>query len=1273
MITDGPNPTGFDDRIEQLSPGKLDQLLKRLQARGGAAVEGIRPRARSAEGSPLSFSQERLWFLDELQPGSAVYNVPAAFRLRGPLDVAVLASALGAIVQRHEALRTTFAVAGGRPVQVAAPEGRLALPVIDLQSLPSAARETEAARLRADAAARPFDLARGPLLRTALVGLAAGDHVLLLTLHHIVADAWSLGVLIRELGDFYQAFFECRPPSLPALPVQYVDYVLWQRERLQGERLANRLAYWQGRLAGLPVLELPTDRPRPAVQSGRGRRRPAVFPGAPLAGLKALADSEGATLFMVLLAAFELLLRRYTGQDDLAVGASVANREPSEVEPLIGFFVNTVVMRGLVREEETGREWLRAVRSSALAAYANQELPFEKLVEELRPERSLDRNPLVQVLFSLQNAPLALELPGTGLFLTLLDTDNGTSKLDLNLALWETPAGLAGEVEYSTDLFETATVARLERHFETLLAGLAAAPDRPLAELSLLCPEERQQLLAEWNDTRTPMLLTAEPEPCLHRLFERQAERSPDAVAVACEGRELTYRGLHERADRLARRLRALGVGPEVPVAVAAERSLEAVVGLLAVLKAGGAYLPLDPSYPRERLALMLRDSRAALLLAQPHLAAGLPADGVRTVLLDGGQEDAEAALPEPEPDSLAYVIYTSGSTGTPKGAMNTHRAVVNRILWSQRLYRLEPADRVLQKTPFSFDISVWELFWPLLTGARLVLARPGGHKDSSYLAGVIAEQGITTMHFVPSMLQVFLEEAALPSPGPLRRVIASGEALTPAHRDRFLARFDVPLYNLYGPTEAAIEVTAWPCAGEGLRGTVPIGRPIDNVTIHLLDEALRPVPAGVPGQLHIGGMAPARGYLHRPDLTAERFVPDPFAASPGGRLYATGDLARYLPDGTVESRGRIDHQHKLRGFRIELGEVEAVLRGQPGVAEAVAMVREDRAGDPRLVAYAVAAGGECSADGLRQALADRLPAPMVPAAIVLMDALPLTPNGKVDRKALPAPDSSREEAAGAAPGTPVQEMLAALWRELLGIEDIRLGDNFFEAGGHSLRATQLRSRVQSVFGLALPLQSFFTAQTLALQAELVEAGLRQGAAVAPPIAPVPRDGDLPLSFAQQRLWFLDQLEPGTALYNVPLVGDLRGVVDVAALARSFAEIVRRHESLRTTFPETAAGAVQKVAPPEEVHVPLPVIDASGLPPAARARELERLTLAEARRSFDLARGPLLRTFLLRDAEREHVLLISMHHIITDGWSTGVIVRELSAFYHGFATGRFPS
>ncbi|HEX8148747.1 MAG TPA: amino acid adenylation domain-containing protein [Pyrinomonadaceae bacterium] len=965
-----PETETLSDRVSQLSPAKraLMERWKRGEFAGVGGARTIPPRPRN-EPLPQSFAQQRLWFLDQLVPGSPAYNMPTGVRLSGALDARALGAALGEVVRRHEALRTTFGTHGDLPVQLVRPNLEVGLPTLDLSALPEREREAESLRLAREEANRPFDLTKGPLLRATLVRLADEEHLLLLTTHHIISDGWSIGILVREIAELYEAFLTGAPSPLAELPIQYGDYAAWERKRFQGGALDEQLAYWKRRLDGAPtVLDLPTDFPRPPVQTFRGASHSFFLPRALYEAVQSLCQREGVTPFMALLAAFEVLLYRYSGQRDMLVGTPVANRQHVETEGLVGCFANTLVLRGELSDAQTFGELLRATRATALEAFAHQDVPFEHLVDELQAQRDMSRNPLFQVMFVLQNAPMG-EMRLRGLTLDLLKADNRTAKFDLWLSVTEGDEQPFVTMQFNTDLYRRDTVERMCGHYLRLLEAFTARPDLRLSEAPLMSDAERAQVVEGWNDTRVEY----PPHLTLHELFEAQAERTPDAVAVVSEAGRLTYAELDRRANGLARRLVRLGVGPEVLVGVLMERSSEMVVALLGILKAGGAYVPLDPDYPQERTAFVLEDTRLRVILTQTHLEGQAPPTGARVISLDAeldslaeegaGESDAPHARTGGA-DNLAYVIYTSGSTGRPKGVMVAHRGVCNRLLWMQDEYRLDETDVVLQKTPFSFDVSVWEFFWPLMTGARLVMARPGGHRDAAYLTEVVRREGVTTMHFVPPMLRLFVEEPSFQDCAGLRRVVCSGEALPAEFQKRFFAASHAGLHNLYGPTEASVDVTFWACERESDSHTVPIGRPVANTQIYLLDRHLRPVPAGVPAELYIGGVQLARGYLNRPELTAERFIPDPFSSEPGARLYRTGDLARYLPEGQIEFLGRTDDQVKIRGLRIEPGEIEAALREHPAVEDVVVLAREDTPGEKRLAAYLVLCeGAEAAGD----------------------------------------------------------------------------------------------------------------------------------------------------------------------------------------------------------------------------------------------------------------------------------------------------------------------
>ncbi|MEP6732479.1 MAG: amino acid adenylation domain-containing protein [bacterium] len=1078
---------------------------------------------------PASFAQGRLWFLQQLEPDSAAYNIDVAFRLLGDLRIDALEAACVALISRHEILRTTLGQEGSEPIQVVHPSP-VHFPLV-VESLADAAPDEREQRLRTlirDIGRSPFDLERGPLLRITVAQFSAEEHVVIASMHHVVSDGWSLGIFMRELGALYSAALALPEhrwdadslvgaASLEPLPIQYADYALWQREWLSGEEMERQESFWRAQLGGqLPTLELPTDRPRPPVQGYSGATYRFELPADVSRELHALGRTDSATLFMTLLAAYGVFLHRYTNDEDFVIGSPIAGRTRSETEGLIGMFVNTLALRVDLSGEPTFRDVLGRVRHMLLDAYAHQEFPFDRLVHMLQPARDRRRSPLFQTMLDVQNAREASGQAGgsfAGLKSSRVPAPAITSKFDLQLSFSEGDNGLRGIVIYSTDLFDEATIARMMKHFRILVTGIVANPDAKVSRLPLLPSAERELVLRRWNATSVSYPSSA----TLVSLLEAQAQMTPDAIAVelasgTTEKRDgdttLTFAECHSRATILARALVYRGVKPGALVGVCMERSLEMVVALVAVLKAGGAYVPLDPEYPADRLAFMIADARCPVLLTQQRVAdtvlGALPLDedapavNLLSVDADWNAIVLDAAklsepLPEVKPDDLAYMIYTSGSTGKPKGALNRHRGIVNRLLWMQNEYTLTADDAVLQKTPFSFDVSVWEFFLPLMSGARLVMAEPGGHRDPAYLADAIDAQQITVMHFVPSMLRAFLEEPTAADCGAtLRDVMCSGEALPYDLQQRFFSiirgdTHNVGLHNLYGPTECAVDVSYWACIRNDTRHTVPIGRPVANTQLYVLDAAMEPVPIGVAGELYLGGVQVGAGYWGRDDLTHDRFVPDPFVSEPtadvdGARLYKTGDLARWLPDGVVEYLGRLDFQVKLRGFRIELGEIESAISAYEGVREAAVVVRTDAAGEQRLIGYYVAQeGAKLVGADITAALRAQLPSHMVPSALVPLDALPLSPSGKLDRRGLPEPELFGDDNARPykAPRSNVEHELVQIWEQLLPGRKISIYDDFFEIGGHSLLAVQMLAEVERMRGRRVPLAWLFESATV--------------------------------------------------------------------------------------------------------------------------------------------------------------------------------------------------
>jgi amino acid adenylation domain-containing protein len=1073
---------------------RLSEVIEATQATGaGLERSPIVPVSRQ-ERLQLSFSQSRLWFLNQLEGGSATYNMPEPLQLTGDLDVAALESSVEGIIQRHEVLRTSFQTIDGEPVQVISNNSQIAVPFVDLLHLTGGAQSDRLQEIAIEESQQPFDLAVPPLLRVTLVRLGLETHILLVTMHHIISDGWSMGIFVDELSTLYRAICTETPAQLPELPIQYADFAQWQRQWLTGNILQSQVDYWEQQLATAPpLLELPTDRSRPSMQTFKGSTTSFYLDRELTQQLKLLSQNSGATLFMTLLAAFATLLSRYSRQEDIVIGSPIANRNQSGIESLIGFFVNTLVLRTDLTGEPTFTELLDRVREMTLGAYEHQDLPFEKLVEELQPARSLSYTPLFQVMFVLQNAPLnQLELPD--LTIAPFKLEQVTARFDLTLQLEETAGELTGELIYNRDLFDATTIERMASHLQILLAGIVANPHQQVAKLPLISGAERQQLLVDWNDTHADY----PQDKCIHELFETQVERTPDAIAVQFEDVKLTYRELNDRSNQLADYLQTLGVKPEVLVGICVERSLEMIVGLLGILKAGGAYVPLDPAYPVDRLSFMLSDSQVAVLLTQQKLLASLPDCDIPIVRLDADWEEIAAPTPivsgdtiapprrgfsqsivsAATPDSLAYVIYTSGSTGKPKGVLVQHRGLCNLALAQIRVFDVHADSRVLQFASFSFDASISEVVMSLCAGATLYLGKRDDLIPGVGLMRLLLDRQISHVTLSPSAL------AAMPSEEypDLQTIIVAGEACPPdlvaqwSPGRRFI--------NAYGPTEATVCATAAICTESDV--TPPIGRPIDNVTTYILDRDLQPVPIGVAGELHIGGAGVARGYLNRPELTAEKFIPNPFSQDYSGRLYKTGDLVRYLADGQIEFLGRIDQQVKIRGFRIELGEIEAVLSRHPQVREAVVVVRVESTGK-QLVAYLVPQSGAISAGELRSFLAEKLAEFMVPSAFVMLESLPLTPNGKVDRKALASLELDRSGLDEAiAPRSPIEEILVGIWAEVLGLAQVGVLHNFFELGGHSLLATQVISRIHDALGVDLPLRTLFERQTVADLAEVV-------------------------------------------------------------------------------------------------------------------------------------------------------------------------------------------
>jgi amino acid adenylation domain-containing protein/non-ribosomal peptide synthase protein (TIGR01720 family) len=1255
-----------------------------MRTEAGTSAPPIRRVERRGEAA-LSFAQQRLWFLDHLEPGNPAYNISAAVRLSGTLDLPALERAFAEIVRRHEVLRTTFADVEGTPVQTIATTLPVPLTTIDLSEMATDEREARALRLKSEEARRPFDLRSGPLLRVLLLRMSEHEHIALLTMHHIISDDWSMGVLIGEIGTLYEAFVKGEPSPLAELSVQYADYAHWQQQWLRGDVLETHLDYWRQKLGNsqTPVLRLPTVRPRPAMQTFRGARETLALSQELTDALKEFCLRHNVTMFMTLLAAFKTLLHRYTNQEEITVGSPIANRNRSEIEPLIGFFVNTLVLRTDLSGELTFAQLLERVRDASLAAYAHQDLPFEKIVDALQPARDLSHTPLFQVMFTLQNIWMPT-LESSSLKMDFLESNTGTAKFDMELILVDRgDAALGGALEYNTDLFDAETARRLLGHFRRLLESVVTDPQQKIADLPLLADEERRRLLVEWNDSAVSYPLSS----CIHELFEAQAGRTPDMIAVTFRDEQLTYAQLNARANKLAHALVEHGVGGEVLVALLAERGIDFLTAILAVFKAGGAYVPLDPAHPTPRLRSVLAESRSSLVLAtkefMPVLSdalTGLSEERPELLSIEElleGERPAENLPRRCAPENLAYVIFTSGSTGVPKGAMVEHRGMLNHLYAKISDLELTGADTVAQTASQCFDISVWQFLAALLVGGRVCVFDDEAAHDAARLLEEIRRQRITIFETVPTLLRATLDHAEasgaerLPLDA-LRWMLVTGEALPPDLCRQWLAAYPrVPLLNAYGPTECSDDVThcviSTPPAGDVVH--TPIGRPVSNMSLYILDSRLKPVPVGVSGELYVGGVGVGRGYLNNQSQTAQVFIPHPFSEVPGARLYKTGDLARFLPDGQIEFLGRIDYQVKIRGFRIELGEIETALVAHAAVHDAVVLVREDVPGDKRLVAYVVPSAGErASTSELRGFVKQRLPEYMTPSAFVVLDALPLTPNGKVDRKALPAPEGERPELREefSPPRTPSEAQLVEIWRQVLRVERVGIHDNFFELGGDSILMIQIISKANAV-GLHLTLRQFFQHQTIAELSALVSDAqhvhAEQGAVT----------GDVPLTPVQH--WLVEQNLEDPHHFNLALMLEVPSSEDAARWSEVVRAMLSHHDALRLRFFRQDAGWRQFNDAPGE-RVPFSYVNLAELPEHEQSQAIETAA-AELQASLDLSEGPIVRFALFHlGAERRGRLLIVIHHMAIDGVSWRILVEDIMLAHEQLSRGetvRLPS
>jgi amino acid adenylation domain-containing protein/non-ribosomal peptide synthase protein (TIGR01720 family) len=1204
----------------------------------------ISPVARS-EDLPLSFAQQRMWFIYQMDQQNSAYNEALTIRLTGRLNIDILEQTINAIIQRHESLRTTFPMVEGKPIQKIAPFLKIKLLVVNLKDIP----QEQIDKRIIEELQKPFDLTQAPLLRSTLFDLGYENYILVNVFHHIIIDGWSKGILFKELSEFYQAFLSNSTVDLPELTIQYADFAVWQRQWLQGEILENQLNYWKKQLTAAPLLlELPTDKPRPANPNFRGHSISFQINSELTEKLKLLSQKSGATLFMTLLAALNTLLFRYSGQDDILIGTPTANRNRQEIEPLIGFFVNTLVLRNSLEGNPAFSGLLQQARNVVLEAYANQDVPFEQVVDALEIERSLSYNPLFQVMFALQNAPLnALELPH--LKAQYLAVKHQRIKFDLSLILEEieTEQGsyLEGFWEYDSDLFTVERITRMVGHFQTLLKGIVANPQQTVRELPLLTESEKQQLLVEWNQTQQdyPQNL------CIHQLFEAWVEQTPDAIALIFKGEQLTYRELNSKANQLANYLQTLGVKPETLVGICIEPSLEMIVGILGILKAAGAYVPIDPTYPSERIAYMLDDSQLAVLLTQEKLVTSLPQHQAQVICLDSdwkeiSTESKSSPITSLTPENLAYVIYTSGSTGKPKGVLVAHRGLCNLSQAQIKLFDVQPDSCVLQFASISFDASIWEIVMALCAGARLYLGTREELQPGQPLLQLLQEQEITHLTLVPSALTALSSEN-LPA---LQNIIVAGEPCPPSLVIQWASgrRF----FNAYGPTESTVCATVAQCFED--MDVLPIGRPIANTKIYILDRYLQPVPIGVPGELHLASVGLAKGYLNRPELTDSKFIANPFSQKLSDRLYKTGDLVRYGNDGQIEFVGRIDDQVKIRGFRIELGEIESVLNQHPQVKDAIVIVKEDELKTKRLYGYFIPKTEALTFQELRQFIQDRLPDYMIPAFLIPLESFPLTPNGKVDRRALPLPKINPNELENyATPSTKNEQILAQIWQEVLGLKTISINDNFFELGGDSILAIQIIAKANQE-GLEITPKQLFGYQTIAQLAILAETTaateIDQGLVT----------GEVPLTPIQQ--WFFEQNWPERHHFNQSILLEVPNNLQPDLLKQTISKLLYHHDALRLRF-------IQKGEKWQQNHsddcnsFAFELVDLSHLYCDEQVTTLAEISEVQ-QRTLKIDQGPLMAVvfFKLGDSGR---LLIVIHHLAVDGVSWRIILEDLATIY----------
>ena len=1258
LLCDAPEGVLTSTLRAQLAEFKQDiiNFLQKPNSDCDFYLQPIVPVPRDDQPLPSSFAQERLWFFDQLEEKSATYNVPQAVRMTGDLNVSALKQAIAKIIDRHEVLRTHFPSVDGKPIQVIDPEATLQIVEMNWQHLPQIDQELQVQNYIQQEVHTPFDLSQGPLVRVTLLQLAPQESILLITMHHIISDGWSIAVFVQELFALYQAYSQGKPNPLPELSIQYADYALWQRQWLTGKRQDKQLQYWQQQLAGAPcLLTLPNDHPRPPVQTHRGHTQTFALDKQLTQQLEKLSDDHGSTLFMTLLAAFAVLLFRYSGQDDILIGSPIANRNRPEIESLIGFFVNTLVLRTRLQGNPSFAQLLRQVREVTLEAYQHQDVPFEQVVEALQPERTLSYSPLFQVMFVLQNIPMCpLELPGVSL--TPLRLQTQTAKFDLLLSMEQTETGLVGLWEYSTDLFEAETIAQMAGHFQTLLVAIASNPQQTIGQLPLLKDKELHQILWEWNNTTTEY----PQHKCIHQLFEEQVEKNPEAIAIVFKQQQLTYQELNQKANQLARYLQALGIKPEVLVGICVERSLEMMVGLLGILKAGGAYLPLDPTYPKDRLAYILSDSQVPVLLTQQHLVGSLPEHQASIIYLDSdwtsiAQESENNLACEVTAENLAYIIYTSGSTGQPKGVSVAHKNLLNLVFWHQRVFEVNPSDRATQLAKIAFDASVWEI-WPYLAaGASLFLVETELLSSPMQLQEWFVSKEVT-ITFLPTPLANELFALEWPKNLALRIVLVGGDRL----HQLPTASLPFKVINNYGPTENTVVTSSGLIIGFGQDKTSPhIGRPIDNTHVYILDRYLQPLPIGVSGELHIGGAGLARGYLNRAELTKEKFIPNPFSNEAGTRLYKTGDLARYLPDGNIEFMGRLDHQVKIRGFRIELGEIEAVLNTYPSIQQAVVIATEEINSQKCLVAYLISTDESLTTNKLREFLRQKLPEYMIPSTFVVLEKLPLTPNGKIDRRALPLVEyqlTLRAQKEYIRPRTGMEQTIADIFAAVLKVPAVGIHDNFFELGGHSLIATQVIDQLKQVFEVQLPLKTLFEYPTVAqlhqvlAQLTPVESLQQTSDLTLPTLTPAPEERyqPFPLTEIQQAYWLGRNraFELGNIASHIYIELDCQDL-NLERLNQAWQTIIDHHEMMRMVVRPDGQQQILQQVPAYQIEI----FELCGHSQNSINSHLERMRQQMSHQVFDSEQWPLFKLCATQLDPHRTRLHLSFDALIADAMS----------------------